>query len=141
MSEFLCPKTGKQCIQAQATGEVVGDRLLEYFQMAADKVGQLGYLANLEMRIDRLTIDNVVQIHRIFDNPKNEERLLKSIADARDDTAREIMPAFIECGQDESGSGEGCSYGKDQDAQRQAVNTCLGALTTKIIENFNCEDE
>lgn len=135
MSKFLCPKTGEQCDFAQVTGEVVGTELQRTFRTAAVKVAQLGYMANLEMSISRQSIDDIKKFEQYAGRSSREDsvRVLKT---ALEDTTREMLPVFIDCG---AGSEVECKSSEDTEAQRESVAGSLLSLTTKIVNNFNPE--
>ena len=64
--KFLCPTTGKECPAAQMAGEVLSGQILKLFRFASTKVDELGYLANLEMKIDRDSITNIPEPQDCF---------------------------------------------------------------------------
>jgi hypothetical protein len=141
MNEFICPTTGKPCEQAQATGEVLARNLLELYLKADKAVTVFGFLAHLEINIDRTTIENIIAISRYSNQSLiNEERTFEALIKARDETITTMMPAFLDCGQDETGTGNNCGMGVDDLARTTVIKGSLGLMMGGIVRKLESGD-
>lgn len=138
MPEFLCPTTGKSCEHAQMTGEVLGRQVLDLFRFASSNVAQYGRFASLNMRIDPKTIENLQELERLA--ASDEAGVKDALVASRNDVVMNILPVFIECGNDESGNGIGCYMSEDVVSKKAAADGALSVMAEGMM-NYLTKDK
>ncbi|CAN5417541.1 hypothetical protein BH10PAT3_BH10PAT3_0470 [soil metagenome] len=139
-AEYLCPNTNLPCPVAQMAGEVLSENIIKLLRVASEKVAVFGYLANLEMRIDRDSITNIRAIEQY--TPADDDVVMQAIADARNDVVSDMMPAFRICGGDETGAGMGCDIERsNEQAKRTSAEGSLQLFTSRIIEHLTAGEQ
>lgn len=140
-SEYLCPYTNRQCEFAQAAGEYISEGVVGAFSRASRAVASYGKFANLYVKIDSETIDSICKLE-LQTAKIPADKALEIMFEAKNQTVRTILPAFLKCGEVETAVTTQCELDSDNNTkQEELVKGSLGLFCETLLIRIEQETD